>query len=120
MKTYLQNIDWKNILERALWTFVEGALVSLPVTLSMDMDGAAWKSALFSAILGGVSALKTFILDIARQHTAKVYAEIEKEAQEQLEQEQIERDIEEHIPEEAYADYQGARDDEETEQESEK
>jgi len=57
-------INWKNILERAAWTFVEAFLVALPATVSLDMDGAAWKSALLSAACAGLSALKTFVIDV--------------------------------------------------------
>ena len=59
-------IDWKNVLERALWTFLEAFLVALPATISIDMDGAAWKSALLSAGCAGISALKTFIIDVVK------------------------------------------------------
>ena len=61
-------IDWINILERAAWTFVEGFLVALPTTFSMEMDGAAWKAMLFSAGLAGLSALKTFILELIHSY----------------------------------------------------
>lgn len=61
-------MDWKNILERAAWTFLEGFLVALPVTFTADMDGAAWKSAVVAAAMAGLSALKTFILEIVRMH----------------------------------------------------
>lgn len=57
-------IDWKNLLERAAWTFVEAFLVALPATISMDMTGAAWKSALLSAACAGISAVKTLLIDI--------------------------------------------------------
>lgn len=57
-------IDWKNVLERALWTFLEAFLVALPATISVDMGGAAWKSALLSAACAGVSAVKTLIIEI--------------------------------------------------------
>ena len=61
-------INWKNIAERAFWTFVEGFLVALPATFSVGMDGAAWKSALLGAGMAGLSALKTFILEVVKQH----------------------------------------------------
>lgn len=61
------NIDWKNVLERAAWTFVEGFLVALPATFSVGMDGAAWKSALVGAAMAGLSALKTFAVEIIKQ-----------------------------------------------------
>lgn len=57
-------IDWVNILERAAWTFVEGFLIALPTTFTMEMDGAAWKAALFSAGMAGLSAVKTFIIEV--------------------------------------------------------
>ncbi len=59
-------MDWKNIAERAAWTFLEGFLVALPATMSIEMDGAAWKAALFSAAIAGVSALKTFLLELVK------------------------------------------------------
>lgn len=74
MSNYIKKIDWKDLLERAVWTFVEGFLVALPVTLTMDISGAAWKTILFSAALSGVSAVKTLILDIARQHNEQYKA----------------------------------------------
>ena len=57
------NINWKNLLERAGWTFIEGFLVALPATLSVNMDGAAWKSAILAAVMAGLSAVKTFLLE---------------------------------------------------------
>ena len=61
-------INWKNIAERAVWTFVEGFLVALPATFSVGMDGAAWKSALLGAAMAGLSALKTFAVEFVKQH----------------------------------------------------
>ena len=61
------NIDWKNVLERAAWTFVEGFLVALPATFSVGMDGVAWKSALVGAAMAGLSALKTFAVEVIKQ-----------------------------------------------------
>ena len=63
----MKNINWKDILERAAWTFAEGFLLALPVSFSIGMSDAEWKSALFGAGLAGLSALKTFIIDIAKQ-----------------------------------------------------
>lgn len=57
-------INWKNILERAGWTFLEAFLVALPATISIDIGGAAWKSALLSAACSGLSAVKTLLIDI--------------------------------------------------------
>ena len=61
-------INWKNILERAAWTFAEGFLVALPATFSVGMDGAAWKAALLSAAMAGLSALKTLALEVVQSH----------------------------------------------------
>lgn len=61
-----KQIDWINILERAMWTFIEGALLSMPTAFTLEMDGAAWKAMLFSACLAGLSALKTFILEVIK------------------------------------------------------
>ena len=63
-------MDWRNIIERAAWTFAEGFLVALPATFSVGMDGAAWKAALAAAAMAGLSMLKTFALDIVKQHNA--------------------------------------------------
>ena len=64
-------IDWKNILERAGWTFLEAFLVALPTTITMDMTGAAWKSALLSAACAGVSAVKTLVIEIIQSRKIK-------------------------------------------------
>lgn len=61
-------IDWLNILERAAWTFIEGFLIALPTSLSMEMDGAAWKAALMSAMMAGLSAVKTLIIEIIQKN----------------------------------------------------
>ena len=69
----MYKIDWLNILERALWTFVERFLIALPTTLSMDMalDAAALKSALLSAAMAGLSAVKTLIIEIIQSSKNK-------------------------------------------------
>lgn len=63
-------IDWKDLGMRAFWTFLEGFLVALPATFTVGMDGAAWKSALFAAAMAGLSALKTFAIDIIKRRKA--------------------------------------------------
>lgn len=60
-------MNWKNILERAAWTFVEGFLVALPATLSLDVDAAGWKSLLLGAAMAGLSAVKTMVLEIIKE-----------------------------------------------------
>ena len=59
-------MDWKNILERAAWTFVEGFLVALPVSFTLEMDKAAWYAVLASAAMAGLSAVKTMLLEVLR------------------------------------------------------
>lgn len=63
-------INWIDILERAAWTFAEGFIIALPATFSVGMDGAAWKSALLSAAMAGLSALKTLAMDVIKQRKA--------------------------------------------------
>ena len=55
-------MDWKNILERAAWTFLEGFLVALPAATQLGCDTAAWKAALIGAAMAGLSAVKTLAL----------------------------------------------------------
>ena len=62
----MMKIDWMNLLERAFWTFLEGFLVALPTSISLEMDGAAWKSVLVGAAMAGLSAVKTLIIEILR------------------------------------------------------
>ena len=64
-------INWKDILERALWTFLEGFLIALPTTFSLGMDGAAWKSALAAAAMAGLSATKTLLVEVVKNRNAK-------------------------------------------------
>lgn len=62
-------INWKNIVSRAGWTFLEAFLVALPATITMEtFAGAAWKSVLLSAACAGISAVKTFIVEIIQQY----------------------------------------------------
>lgn len=63
-------MDWMNILERAGWTFLEAFLVALPTTISADMDGAAWKAVLLSAACAGLSAVKSFVIELLKNKTA--------------------------------------------------
>jgi hypothetical protein len=63
-----KTIDWMNILERAIWTFIEGFLLALPASFSLEMDGAAWKAVIFSAGMAGLSAVKTFIVEMIQKN----------------------------------------------------
>ena len=62
-------INWKNIAERALWTFVEAFLVALPVTIKLDIPVAEWTSILMGAAAAGISAVKTLIVDYIHAKT---------------------------------------------------
>ena len=64
-------INWKDLLTRAAWTFAEGFLVALPATFSVGMDGAAWKSVLLGAAMAGLSALKTFAIEVIKATKTK-------------------------------------------------
>lgn len=65
-------INWKNILERAAWTFLQAFLVALPSAFSLELDGAAWKSALFGAACAGLSALKTVIVELIQMRLEQI------------------------------------------------
>jgi len=62
-------MNWKDILTRALWTFLEGFLVALPAFDQMGIDGGAWSAGLLAAGMAGLSALKTFVLEILKNRT---------------------------------------------------
>lgn len=64
----MKTINWKDILTRAAWTFAEGFLIALPATFTVGMDGAAWKAAVLGAAMAGLSALKTFILEVVKYY----------------------------------------------------
>lgn len=53
-------MNWMNIAERAAWTFIEGFLIALP------LDGELTKAAVMGALMAGLSALKTLIIEIAQ------------------------------------------------------
>lgn len=60
----MKNLNWLNILERAAWTFLEGFLVALPAASGLGVDAAAWKAALISAAMAGLSAVKTLVIEL--------------------------------------------------------
>lgn len=63
----MKKIDWVNLITRAAWTFAEGFFVTLFATANIGMDEVALKSALMGAAMAGVSALKTFIIDLLQK-----------------------------------------------------
>jgi hypothetical protein len=53
-------MNWKNILSRAAWTFVQGALAAVVVVPAVsDLEG--WKALAAAAVAGGIAALVSFI-----------------------------------------------------------
>lgn len=65
----MKNINWADLVARAAWTFAEGFFVTLFASGYIGMDEAAIKAALLGAAMAGVSALKTFIVDILQKKT---------------------------------------------------
>lgn len=57
-------MNWKNIAERAAWTFLEGFLVALPAASGLGLDAVAWKAALLGALMAGLSAVKTLAIEL--------------------------------------------------------
>ena len=54
--------EWLNLLERAAWTFVQASLGALIIVPNMN-----WKAAIVGAVGAGLSALKTFIVEVAKK-----------------------------------------------------
>lgn len=54
-------MDWKNVLERAGWTFLQAALASLVVVTEYDLP------VLKAAALAGVAALLSFAKTVAQE-----------------------------------------------------
>ena len=61
-------INWMNLITRAAWTFAEGFFVTFFATANAGMDEAAFKAALLGAAMAGVSALKTFVVDLLQKN----------------------------------------------------
>ncbi len=68
-------MDWKNLLERAAWTFAEAFLVALPSTVTLEVPAAGWVSALLAAACAGLSALKTLLVEAVQLRLAKMKAQ---------------------------------------------
>ena len=65
-------MNWTNLLERAAWTFLEAFLVALPSTVTMEVPGAGWVSALLAAACAGLSALKTLLVELVGRRLAEM------------------------------------------------
>ena len=62
----MKKVNWLDLVTRAAWTFAEGFFVTLFATANLGMDEAALKSALLGAAMAGVSALKTFVVNLLK------------------------------------------------------
>lgn len=62
----MKTVNWIDIVTRAAWTFAEGFFVTLFATATVGMDEAAMKAALLGAAMAGVSALKTFVVNLLK------------------------------------------------------
>lgn len=57
----LKKIDWRNVLERALWTFFQGFISTIVIT---GFSKEELKATLIGGLAGGLSALKTIIVEL--------------------------------------------------------
>jgi hypothetical protein len=63
----MKKINWLNLVTRAAWTFAEGFFVTFFATANVGMDEAALKAAVLGAAMAGLSALKTFVVDLLQK-----------------------------------------------------
>jgi hypothetical protein len=56
-----KNIDWKNVLERALWTFFQGFISTMVIP---GLTKEELNATLIGGLAGGLSALKTIIVEL--------------------------------------------------------
>ena len=59
----MQKINWKNVLDRALWTFIQGFISTAVVT---GFTKEELKATLIGGLAGGLSALKTIIVELKK------------------------------------------------------
>lgn len=60
----MSEVNWRNVIARALWTFVQGAIGTVTV-LPYITDETGWVNVANGAIAGGVAALVSFIKTLA-------------------------------------------------------
>jgi lysylphosphatidylglycerol synthetase-like protein (DUF2156 family) len=60
-------MNWKNILSRAGWTFLQAGLAALPAALSVAdvVDGSVWMAAGVAGLAAVFSLLKTIAVEQA-------------------------------------------------------
>lgn len=62
-------MDWRKILWRAVWTFIEGATGAVPVvTILADVEG--WYIWANAAIVGGIASLVSFLRNLSAEQLA--------------------------------------------------
>jgi len=61
-------MNWKNILERAAWTFLQGFLGVFSVGVISDLD--ALKATGVAALGAGIAALLSFVKTVAQEKLA--------------------------------------------------
>lgn len=57
----MKKINWKNVLERALWTFIQGFISAMVITGFTEDE---LKATLIGGLAGGLSALKTIFVEL--------------------------------------------------------
>jgi hypothetical protein len=65
---FIMAINWMNLITRAAWTFAEGFFVTFFATANVGMDEATLKAAALGAAMAGLSALKTFVVDLLQKN----------------------------------------------------
>ena len=63
-------MNWYDILERAGWTFVQGALGAATV-VPVVTDIAGWEAFGVAAATGGISAVVSFLKTLAQERLSK-------------------------------------------------
>lgn len=62
-------MNWLDVVERGIWTFVQGAIGTVAV-VPVVTDIAAWEAVGVAALTGGISALISFVKTIAQERLA--------------------------------------------------
>lgn len=62
----MPNINWKNVVARAVWTFVQGAIGTITV-LPYISDATGWQNVASAALAGGIGALLSFIKTLGQE-----------------------------------------------------
>jgi hypothetical protein len=62
----MTHVNWGNIIMRAVWTFMEGALATITI-LPYITDHTGWVNVANGAIAGGLAALFSFVKTLAQE-----------------------------------------------------